>query len=90
VFVDRRESALNEAGDLLLAAQDGAIGSDHIAGELGEVLIGAREGRRGDDEITLFKSLGIGVEDVAAAHFIHRRAREEGAGVAIVLGGTRE
>ncbi len=89
LFVDRRESALNESGDLLLARGEGAIGDDHIAAELGEVLIGAREGRRSADEITLFESLGIGVEDVAAAHVIHQRAREQAAGTALELGGTR-
>jgi ornithine cyclodeaminase/alanine dehydrogenase-like protein (mu-crystallin family) len=89
LYVDRRESALAEAGDLLLARGEGAIGDDHIAGEIGEILVGAREGRRSADEITLFKSLGLGVEDVAAAHFIHRRARAEGAGTALELGGMR-
>ena len=90
LIVDRRESALAEAGDILLARAEGAIGADHIAGELGEVLIGTCPGRRADDEITLFKSLGIGIEDIAAAHFIHRRAREQGAGVALQLGGRRD
>ncbi|HTE51097.1 MAG TPA: ornithine cyclodeaminase family protein [Kofleriaceae bacterium] len=89
-FVDRRESALNEAGDLLLARAEGAIGDDHIAGEIGELVIGAREGRRSPDEITLFKSLGLAIEDIAAAHYIHARARKEGAGAAIELGGSRD
>jgi ornithine cyclodeaminase len=89
VFVDRRESAWAEAGDLILARGEGAIGDDHIAAELGEVLIAASPGRRSPEEITLFKSLGLGVEDVAAAHFIHRRARQEGAGTALELGGRR-
>jgi ornithine cyclodeaminase/alanine dehydrogenase-like protein (mu-crystallin family) len=87
VFVDRRESALSEAGDILLAIRDGTIGDDHIAGELGELLIGTRQGRRSADEITLFESLGIGIEDVAAAHFIVERARKAGAGTALELGG---
>jgi len=89
LFVDRRESALAEAGDLLLARGEGAIGDDHIAAELGEVLVGSSAGRRAADEITLFKSLGIGVEDIAAAHLVHQRAREQGAGTAIELGGGR-
>jgi alanine dehydrogenase len=90
LFVDRRESALAEAGDLLLARGEGAIGDDHIAGELGELLLGAAEGRRSAGDITLFKSLGIGIEDVAAAQFIFERAREQGLGTAIELGGGRE
>src|SRR5262249_43253273 len=59
LFVDRRESTVNEAGDYLFAVREGAIGEDHIAAELGEVLIGSAEGRRSADEITAFKSLGL-------------------------------
>jgi alanine dehydrogenase len=90
VIVCRRESALSEAGDLILARAEGAIGDDHIAAELGEVLIGTREGRRADDEITIFKSLGLAIEDIAAAQVIYERARREGAGTAIDLGGRRD
>jgi ornithine cyclodeaminase len=90
VFVDRRESAANEAGDLLIPRATGAIGDDHVQGELGEVLIGRVPGRRAADEITLFKSLGLAVEDVAAAHLIHERARGAGAGTWVELGGGRD
>jgi len=79
-FVDRRESALNEAGDYVLAAAEGAIGPEHIAAELGEVLAGAHPGRRSESELTVFESLGIAVEDLAAAELVVRRAREQGAG----------
>jgi ornithine cyclodeaminase len=81
LFVDRRESALNEAGDYLLAAKEGAIGADHIRAELGEVLIKAHPGRTSRDEITLFKSLGIAIEDLAAAAHVYRKAQTENAGV---------
>ena len=74
LFVDRRESTLNEAGDYLLALSDGAIAPDHIRGEIGEVLTGEKPGRTSTDEITLFKSLGIGIEDLAAAEYIYRKA----------------
>ena len=80
IFVDRRESALAEAGDLLIPIREGAISPDQIVGELGDVLIGKVPGRRADDELTLFKSLGLAVEDVAAAAHVVRRAREVGAG----------
>src|SRR5207245_6903114 len=63
LFVDRRESALNEAGDYILAAAEGAISPDHIRADLGEVLIGSHPGRTSDDEITVFKSLGLAIED---------------------------
>jgi ornithine cyclodeaminase/alanine dehydrogenase-like protein (mu-crystallin family) len=80
LFVDRRESALAEAGDLVLAVKDGVVGPDHIRGELGEVLIGAVPGRQSPNEITLFKSLGLAVEDVASADFLYAKALRLGAG----------
>jgi ornithine cyclodeaminase len=80
-FTDRRESAMNEAGDFVLAQEEGAIGPDHIRAELGEVLAGMAPGRSSDDEITIFESLGIAIEDLAAADHVVRRARAEGVGV---------
>src|SRR5438876_4139371 len=80
LFVDARESALNEAGDYLLAAEEGAIGPEHIRAELGEVLIGAHRGRTSRDEITLFKSLGLAIEDLAAAAHAYQKANEQGVG----------
>lgn len=89
VIVDRRESALAEAGDLLIPMKEGAIDATHIAGELGDVLLRRVEGRRATSEVTLFKSLGIAVEDLAAAHLIHARARAQGRGIAVDFGGHR-
>jgi ornithine cyclodeaminase/alanine dehydrogenase-like protein (mu-crystallin family) len=89
VVVDRLESALAEAGDILIPKDEGAIGDDHIVGELGDVLLDRVPGRRSRDEVTLFKSLGIAVEDLAAAHLIHARARSEGKGIAVDFGGHR-
>ncbi|MFI5184635.1 MAG: ornithine cyclodeaminase family protein [Vicinamibacteria bacterium] len=80
LFVDRRESTLREAGDYLLARREGAIQDGHIRAELGEVLLGISSGRTSPEEITLFKSLGLAVEDLAAVAFLHRRASETGAG----------
>jgi ornithine cyclodeaminase/alanine dehydrogenase-like protein (mu-crystallin family) len=80
LFVDRRESALNEAGDYLLACSEGAIGPDHILGEIGELLTGQCTGRRGDDDITIFKSLGIAIEDLAAADYLYLKAKKAGTG----------
>ncbi len=90
LYVDRRESTLHEAGDFLIPKAEGAIGDDHIVGEIGEGLLGRIPGRRAPEEITLFKSLGIAVEDLAAAHLIYRTALERGAGTAIELGGRRD
>jgi ornithine cyclodeaminase len=80
VFVDRRESTLNESGEYLTAIDEVGIGPDHIRAELGEVLVGSFEGRRSDDELTVFISLGLAVEDLAAAEYLYERARREGAG----------
>jgi ornithine cyclodeaminase/alanine dehydrogenase-like protein (mu-crystallin family) len=80
LFADRRESLINEAGDYLLAVKEGAIGPEHIKGELGEILTGTIPGRQSDAEITLFKSLGLAVEDLAAADFLFQRAQEKQAG----------
>jgi ornithine cyclodeaminase len=85
LFVDRRESALNEAGDYLLAAEEAGIGPEHIRAELGELLVGAHPGRTSHDELTVFKSLGLAVEDLAAADLCVRRAREQGVGVEVEL-----
>jgi len=85
LFVDRRDSTLNEAGDFLVPQREGLVGPDHIRGELGELVLGTVEGRRSDDEITLFKSLGIGVEDLAAAEHVLARAEAEGAGTVVSL-----
>ncbi|HEX2223152.1 MAG TPA: ornithine cyclodeaminase family protein [Thermoanaerobaculia bacterium] len=74
LFTDRRESLLAEAGDFLLARAEGQVTDDHISGELGDVLEGTVPGRRSGDEITLFKSLGIAVEDLAAGAHVYRKA----------------
>jgi len=74
IFVDRRESALNEAGDYLLAANAGLINADSIVAEIGELLIGTKSGRTSADEITLFKSLGLAIEDVACAEYLYQKA----------------
>jgi len=81
LFVDRRESTVNESGDYLFAVAEGAIGPDHIAAELGEVLIGKHPGRTANNELTIFKSLGLAVQDLAAAELVWQRARERNVGV---------
>jgi ornithine cyclodeaminase/alanine dehydrogenase-like protein (mu-crystallin family) len=92
LYVDRRESALAEPGDILVPLHEGAIGTDHIVAEIGELLIegGDRLGRRDEEEVTLFKSLGLAVEDLAAAHHVYRKAQASGTGSWIALGGARE
>lgn len=90
MFVDRRESTLNESGDYRTALEEGAISAEHIRGEIGEVLLGQVPGRRSPDEITLFKSLGVAVEDLAAARHILERAQELELGTRVDFGGLRD
>jgi ornithine cyclodeaminase len=89
LYVDRRESALKEPGDLLAPLKAGEITPDHIVGEIGEVLVGRASGRRGPNEITLFKSLGLAIEDLAASSYVYHEAVRMGAGVRVELGGAR-
>jgi ornithine cyclodeaminase len=86
LFVDRRESTVNEAGDYLTPLAEGAIpGPEHIKAEIGEILAGKHPGRTSDEELTVFKSLGLAVEDLAAADYVVRRAAETGTGTTVEL-----
>ena len=80
IFADRRESVLNEAGDYLLAAKDGVVTPDSILAEIGELLIGAKSGRSSESEITLFKSLGLAIEDVACADYLFKKITNNNTG----------
>jgi ornithine cyclodeaminase len=92
LYVDRRESALAEPGDILIPLTEGAITADHIVAEVGQLMLpsGHSLGRRSPDEITLFKSLGLAVEDVAAAHHVYHKARRSDVGTWVALGGAHE
>jgi alanine dehydrogenase len=89
LFADRRESILNEAGDFLIPKSEGAVQDDHVVGELGEVVLGKVEGRTSPEEITVFESLGLAIEDLAAVQHVYRRAVETGKGTRVELGGER-
>jgi ornithine cyclodeaminase len=90
LFVDRRESTVNEAGDFLVPKKEGAIGDSHIQGEIGEILLAKVKGRKSEEEITLFKSLGLAVEDLASANHIYKKAMAGGMGTKVELGGSRQ
>lgn len=79
-IVDYREAAVNQAGEYLRALEAGAIGPDHIAGEIGQVALGEVQGRTDATQITLYKSLGNAAQDLAAAHFVLRQAATHGFG----------
>jgi alanine dehydrogenase len=87
LFVDSRGAALVESGDVVMGIQEGRFSADHIVAELGELVDGTNRqaGRRSDSEITIFKSLGMAVEDVTAADLVYRRAVERGIGVELDL-----
>jgi ornithine cyclodeaminase/alanine dehydrogenase-like protein (mu-crystallin family) len=89
-FTDCLESCRNEAGDFLLARAEGAITDAHLLGEVGEVFLGRLPGRISRDDVTIYESLGIALEDLASAHFIHRRAVETGAGIWLEWGGPAD
>jgi alanine dehydrogenase len=84
LFVDSRAAALVESGDVVLGMQEARFGADHIVAELGELISGVA-GRRTDTEVTIFKSLGLAVEDVTAADLAYRRAVEGGVGQELTL-----
>lgn len=79
-FVDCRESTINEGGEYLRALAAGAITPGHILGEIGEVANGSKVGRRSTFDVTLYKSLGIAPQDLAAAHHVLQKARAAGIG----------
>ena len=87
LYTDCRESCVNESGDYRLPLAEGAITESHLLGELGDVLTGKVAGRLAPGDVTLYESLGIALEDLAAAHFIHARARTTGAGTWLEWGG---
>ncbi len=85
IFVDLREFALREAGELLMPIRERRLRTADIQAELGEVILGAHPGRRSSEEVTLFKSLGLGIEDVVAAWHVVTAARRQGIGTEIPL-----
>ena len=85
LFVDSRAAALVEAGDVVLGVREGRFTDSHIAGEVGQVVLGRTPGRTGAGEVTIFKSLGMAVEDVVAADLVLSRAVEQGGGAELTL-----
>ena len=89
VYVDSLSHALLQADDLRLPLEAGVVGERHVRGEIGAVADGRLEGRRGQDDVTLFKSVGLAVEDLAAAQYCIARARAQGAGTWVKFGAGR-
>ncbi len=85
LVVDSHEAVMAECGDILLAIKEGAIGEDHIHAEIGEVLAGKKAGRTSAGEITLYKAVGIAIQDVATAQLVYRKALERKIGVNVEI-----
>ncbi|MHA1237873.1 MAG: ornithine cyclodeaminase family protein [Candidatus Odinarchaeia archaeon] len=85
IVVDSMEAALKEAGDLIIPIKEGAITKEHIYGELGELICGYKKGRENDKEITLFKSVGLAIQDAATARLAYLKALENNVGTEIAL-----
>ena len=85
LFVDSKAAAMVESGDVVLGIKEGRFTQDHVIGELGEIVLGRVDGRKSDTQITIFKSLGMAVEDVVSADLVFRRALESGAGTELML-----
>jgi alanine dehydrogenase len=85
IVVDSREAIMAESGDILLALKEKSIGENAIHAEIGEVLAGTKAVRRTGDEITLYKSVGVAIQDVAAANLVYRKALEKGVGTTVEI-----
>ncbi len=85
VYVDSTAAALVESGDIVRNIEAGLFGASHVRGEIGELVLGRIEGRQSEKDITIFKSLGMAVEDVVAADLVLRRAIETGSGTELTL-----
>ena len=85
VVVDQVDAAWEEAGDLILPLQAGLIGTEHIRAELGEIVAGTKPGRTDPETVTFFKSVGIAIQDLAAASRVLANAERLGLGTEVAL-----
>ena len=85
LYVDSSAAAVVEAGDIVMNIAAGLFDASHVRGEVGELVLGRVQGRTSPGDITIFKSLGMAVEDVVAADLVFRRAVESGAGTELTL-----
>ena len=84
-IADSREACLKEAGDIMIPIKEGAISEKHICAELGEIILGQKPGRMGNKEITLFKSNGLAIQDVATAKLVYDKALKAKIGVNVEI-----
>jgi ornithine cyclodeaminase len=81
VVCDQKQACLNEAGDIQIPIDEGVYSADDIHAELGEVVNGTIAGRESDDEITLFKSVGLAIQDISCASLVYDQAKAQGVGI---------
>lgn len=86
VYVDGRAAAQSEAGDIVIPIAEGVMSYDHVLGEIGDVLLGKVTGRTSPHDITVFKSVGMAVQDAVTAPIVYRRAVDSGVGQHVTLG----
>lgn len=84
-YVDYRDAALAQAGELRNAINEGLVTADHIIGEIGEVLLGTKPGRTSAEDITVYKSLGVTAQDLMAADFVYQEAIRKNVGTTVEL-----
>jgi ornithine cyclodeaminase/alanine dehydrogenase len=77
VVVDLKEAALSEAGDIIIPIREGRYSEDRVYAELGEIVSGAKPGRTSDEEITVFKSVGLALQDNAAVYALIKKYLKE-------------
>jgi len=80
IFADHREGVLRQSGEVVHAIEAGLIGEGHVLGEIGEVMAGAKAGRLTAEDVTIYKSLGAIVQDLASGWYVYRRAMQDGLG----------
>ncbi len=85
VVVDVREASLSEAGDLIIPINEGLFTADHIYADLGEIVSGSKPGRASSEEITVFKSVGLAIQDVSTAWMVYKLAKEKNIGQEVTL-----
>jgi ornithine cyclodeaminase/alanine dehydrogenase-like protein (mu-crystallin family) len=85
LVVDSRQAIMAECGDVLLAIKENAITEAHIYAEIGEILAARKPARSAPDEITIYKSVGIAIQDVAAANLVYRKALERKVGTNVEM-----
>ena len=85
LVVDSVKASLEEAGDLIIPMQEGAITKDHVYAELGEISSGEKPGRVNAKEIIVFKSVGLAIQDAATAKLVFETAKAKGIGTELVI-----